>query len=97
MVLLVEVFASRLTSEFFTIPITKAKQGLKGAQQMIQQLSQPTQFHVTFSKWLVLGLKSLVDSTSKPQGINKEKLCFIKKPHRIILPAIGKSLLQQLV
>jgi len=37
MVLLVEVFASVLTDEFFTIPTTEAKECLKGAQQMIQQ------------------------------------------------------------
>jgi len=50
MVLLVEVFANVLTDEFFTIPTTEAKEYLKGAQQMIQQLSQPTQLHVKFSK-----------------------------------------------
>ena len=94
--ILLEVCASVLVDEFFTIPTQEAKECLKSAQEMMQQLSHPTQLHVDFSNWLICGLKALVDRANKQHGINREKLwSSFHQKHQMNLLSVGSNLLQQ--
>ena len=72
--MLLEVFASVLLDEFFTIPTKEAKECLKAAQEVVQKLSNPTQLHLDFSSWLMCSLKAVVYHASKQNGINREKM-----------------------